>query len=139
MKQDVGASTRATSGRDRPRPGTSSRPDRDPAEAPRHLVPDRPAERTAQRQAPLPVVAPAVGEPEVLAAPAALGARLRVVGRRRVVLVHLVELENRVRHAAAAEVAAAPETLPELDEPGVLDAVLLGVSKVALAQLRPPG
>src|SRR5262245_17246449 len=121
------------------RPGTGSRPALDLAEPPSHLVANDPAKRTVERQAPLPVVAPAVGETEVLSAPAALDVRLRVVGRRGVVLVHLVELEDRVRHAATAEVAAAPEPLPELDEPGVLHAVLLGVSEVALAHPRPPG
>src|SRR5262245_9589535 len=121
------------------RPGTGSRPALDLAEPPSHLVANDPAKRTVERQAPLPVVAPAVGEPEVLSAPAALEARLRVVGRRGIVLVHLVELEDRVRHAASAEVAAAPEPLPELDESGVLHAVLVGVGEVALAQLRPPG
>src|SRR5262245_28440422 len=80
-----------------------------------------------------------MGEPEVLSAPAALDARLRMVGRRRVVFVHGVELEDRVRHAAAAEVAPATESLPELDESGVSDALLLGVGEVALSHARPPG
>src|SRR5262249_2029549 len=122
-----------------PEAGTDSRMTPDRAESPRHLLSDHPAKRTSKRQPPLPLVAPAVGEPEVLAAPAALAPRLRVVSRRRVVVVHPVELQDRVRHAAPAEIAAAPEPLPELDEPGVLDAVLLGVGEVLLPHPRPPG